>query len=100
MAKFFVGQRVRKISSDVPYPLVSIGAEGVIERFGIRPKGTVLPSGKILSQDNDVWVRYGDKVYSEVCAHIEPILYDGAQPSEFSYSELMDNLRTKVQEEV
>ena len=90
MAKFFVGCMARIVKA-YEHPEL-IGQE-------CRIIGESVSNGYdewVLSSVGSDWVL--PKVYAS--DFLEPILYDGAQPSEFSYSELMDNLRTKVQEEV
>ncbi|HED4877367.1 TPA: hypothetical protein R4K21_003186 [Stenotrophomonas maltophilia] len=93
MAKFFVGQRVRKVFTPNPKAPVKVGSEGVVSEIGFRPKGSPLKGGGVLSEDNDLWVRYGSKVYSEVSKYIEPILPEGSAPSEFTFQQLMESLQ-------
>lgn len=93
MSKFFVGQRVRKVFSPGGNPPVKVGSEGVIESLKFRKKGDPLPNGGFLSEDNDIWVRYGEKLYSEVSRYVEPILPEGAVKGDFTFQQLMDELR-------
>lgn len=93
MSKFFVGQRVRKVFTPNPKAPVKVGSEGVITSIEIRPKGDPLPRGGDLSEDNDLWVRYGEKVYSEVSRYVEPILPEGSAPSVYTFQQLMDSLQ-------
>lgn len=93
MAKFVAGMRVRKVFSPNPNSPVKVGSEGVVDRLEFRPKGSRFGKSGVLSEDNDIFVRYGGKVYSEVSTYIEPILPEGAAPSIYSYQELMDKLR-------
>lgn len=88
MAKFFVNQRVRIISADrgefeflvgLEVIVTELGAVDDIGRFGNI--GIVTPSG-----DEFVFFPW----------ELEPILPEGAQPSEFSFTELMDNLGVVV----
>ena len=103
MAKFKVGDRVRIIFS-YGWPELS-GQEGRIIEVA-TDKGVEGISEWRVAPDS--WGSYmapykginGAAKFAPNSSQLEPILYDGAQPSEFSYSELMDNLRTKVQEEV
>lgn len=92
MAKFFVGQRVRlkfsRISGRVP-----AGAEGVIYaiRESIGDAGLVNECDVIFSDWPSPTGTYG-----VLFGQLEPILPEGAQPSEFSFTELMDNLGVVV----
>lgn len=103
MSKFKVGDRVRIIYSN-GWPGLA-GETGVI--IGISDDRGVLGDSE-WDVSVDSWggqiAPYpslcGAMLYAPSSRQLEPILYNGAQPSEFSYSELMDNLRTKVQEEV
>lgn len=90
MSKFKVGDRVRVIFSLAG----NAGKQGVV--FEVGPN-KVQGCGYV---EDCVGVDIGETIGWGPSQWFEPILYDGAQPSEFSYSELMDNLRTKVQEEV
>ena len=99
MAKFFVGQRVRLVRSDFSK---NVGAEGVISHMGPWKSGDILPIGFILlGSGTDVIVKWKQvmKYKERMTDHgpctlhrLEPILPEGAQPSEFSFTELMDNL--------
>ena len=89
MAKFFVGQRVRKVFAPSENPPVKVGTEGFVEEIKFTPKGARLRNGVILSEDNDIRVRYGSKVYLEVSAYVEPILPEGSQPLGYSFEKMM-----------
>lgn len=89
MAKFFVGQRVR-IKYSYKWPELD-GTEGVIIGFD-EDDLLVAP---------DSWGT-ADCPYSDIGTHqyfapspeqVEPIIPEGMQPSEFSFHELMDNLK-------
>lgn len=92
MAKFFVGQMVRHIRSESGR--VPVGAEGRIIEIGdiLSDIGTtdcrVLFYGFKSSRGTDEFCSAFDQ--------LEPILPEGAQPSEFSFTELMDNLGVVV----
>lgn len=103
MAKFKVGDRVRILWSN-SWPELA-GKDGVIE--AASPSRGALGTSDWLVAPSE-WGTHmapypgiiGGDCFGPNSSQLEPILYNGAQPSEFSYSELMDNLRTKVQEEV
>lgn len=86
----FVGQRVRLVgcewNGDTPNPT---GLEGRLR----RPTGPGVFTGKWYE-----WTVDTDCGRSIQCdSHeVEPILPEGAQPSEFSFTELMDNLGVVV----
>ncbi len=93
MAKFFVGQRVRKVFTPNPKAPVKVGTEGVVTSLCGIHKGTVLKNGTVLSEDNDLMVRYGTTCFFEVSRYIEPIIPEGHAPSIYSYEELMGKVR-------
>lgn len=108
MSKFFVGQRVRAAKADNPE---NIGLTGVITHIGWWQTGDRLPySGYVMAKsrshadvccDWDSALAGGGLQFGPANSdYLEPIISEGAQPSEFSFGELMDNLRTKMQEEV
>lgn len=92
MAKFFIGQGVKVVSVDGYVPNASlIGVEGFVNELdcewdsvsGVRNDGV-----GVTMLANDDWA-FGEW-------QLEPILPEGAQPSEFSFTELMDNLGVVV----
>lgn len=104
MAKFFVGQMVKLVNSRIPE---NIGSEGRIVALGFWEMGDLLPNGRpLVSGSADLLVDWGsikrtmngglDRVAPVESARVEPILPEGAQPSEFSFTELMDNLGVVV----
>lgn len=104
MAKFFVGQRVKLVSATT---LSNVGSQGVITHLGSWRPGDRLPIGEVIDDGYwpdvivqwDGYVSYGgvriDQGPSNT-SRLEPILPEGAQPSEFSFTELMDNLGVVV----
>lgn len=90
MVSLFVGQRVRIVGhqwfGDTEHPG---GLEGVL----YKPDCVGAYTGKVYTWG--VATKCGRKVLCD--AHeIEPILPEGAQPSEFSFTELMDNLGVEL----
>lgn len=97
MVTWFVGQRFRVVRSDRDSG--NIGITGRITHIGNYKYGDTLPSGLLYvgngadchvsldSKTIDGWYQCPAKF-----SQLEPILPEGAQPSEFSFSELMDNL--------
>lgn len=91
MSKFFVGQRVRLVRATRPE---NVGLEGRINRFEFTPRGTICRTGKPATIDCDCVVDYDTA--GDCCDHtsrLEPIIPEGAAPSELSYTELMDRLK-------
>lgn len=87
MAKFFVGQRVRIVGA------VWLPIEG-------HPYGEpgVITAASTLGVTSFKWFEWGVETESGrfiACdsSDLEPILYDGAAPSKYSYTELMDKCR-------
>lgn len=91
MSKFFVGQRVRLVRS--VSGIVPIGSEGIVYSIGVVDCGggdfgdclvkyPGYPSGFVV---DDCWAADFDQ--------LEPILPEGSAPSEFTFQQLMDNLR-------
>lgn len=105
MSKWFVGQRVRLVSTNLPE---NYGAEGRILDIGQWDDGDELPNGKMYSGDYcDLFIAWDRPVISTVKCQVlgesacrsnrvEPILYDGAQPIAESFEEMMGKLREGV----
>lgn len=92
MAKFFVGQRVRIISVDgVSENNYLLGLEGVVNEINCSWYSVV---GEVDGGVGLTLMGEDDWAFGEW--QLEPIVYDGAQPSEFSFAELMDNLGVVV----
>lgn len=91
MSKWFVGQMVRVVSTHPDAEEVS-GLEAIVNKVDCMNTEDIHGHVAVVVAGDGDWCFYPWE--------LEPILYDGEQPSEFSFSELMDNLRTKVQEEV
>lgn len=88
MVSLFVGQRVRIVSAKQKHAMLHVGKEGMI--VAVCP---VYPN----SFDVDCALRASDgNLMSWDARDLEPILPEGAQPSEFSFAELMDNLGVVV----
>lgn len=92
MSKFFVGQRVRVVRT--LNPILTPGLEATIIAVGkfngAYPGGEIVPGECKL----DIWsirAPQGDWVAS--FDQLEPILPEGAAPSEFTFQQLMDNLQ-------
>lgn len=85
MAKFFVGQKVRLVRPDNPK---NQGREDIIcEMFEER---------EIIGGPANCKLRNSDPLCYTHTSRLEPMLPEGAQPSEFSFTELMDNLGVVV----
>jgi len=104
MAKFFVGQRIRFVGTTNPK---NFGMEGRISSIGLWAYGDLLPCGSSYGskQKSDLYVDWDGFIVVDgggyhsgpIESHrVEPILPEGAQPSEFSFTELMDNLGVVV----
>lgn len=96
MAKFFVGCRVRLVQAT---KVERNGWEGVITSITHHSKGTPTRGGIPLQHDCDcvvLWYEDMSRKYATAFWQIEPILPEGAQPSEFSFTQLMDNLGVVV----
>ena len=102
MAKFFVGQRVRLVRPKNPS---NYGLTGRITIIRAYVMGDILPNGKhFIGESAECWLEFdqcrrdetGDSVGASLFERLEPILPEGAQPSEFSFTELMDNLGVVV----
>jgi len=96
VAHFFVGQRVRLVRA---VHQENNGITGVITHIGPWRFGDKLPDGTFLGAHSaDCFLRLdyprhdGDTVGPNKFEHLEPILPEGAAPSEFTFSELMENL--------
>lgn len=86
MAKFFVGQRVRIVK--VYKAKEALGKEATLLRW--RESGCWEASVDGYGEwFNGLWYGFDED-------QLEPILPEGAQPSEFSFTELMDNLGVVV----
>ncbi len=88
MAKFYVGQRVRKVRlrgdglGPVPYP---VGTEGTVSSIGPFRAGSVSWDGFVFSQDDDLTVTWSDGTDVALLAYmVEPIQPEGWQPVEWS----------------
>jgi hypothetical protein len=90
MAKFFVGQRVKIVGATISKRL--IGTETRIVGFtNCAWNGIEYYSGwetQAITDDGAKFVAMDGQ--------LEPILPEGAQPSEFSFTEIMDNLGVVV----
>lgn len=106
MVSLFVGQRVRLRSSAASE---NIGREGVVLAIGMWGHLDILPDGVVLEYPGkwvDTYVKWDYPILTtngctvKDCGvesfRIDPILPEGAQPSEFSFTELMDNLGVVV----
>ncbi len=95
MSSFFVGQRVRIVWVHLERNASMVGREGrIIEISDRDPKMTIhgLDISPIRTVVND-----GMRTsYGYAADQLEPIIPDGAKPSEFSYQELMDRCREGV----
>lgn len=88
MANFFVGQKVR-VNCDFSE------FHGIETRVvGLQVAGWDDESGDYLGIQVDLVFEDGPVVFES--HELEPILPEGAQPSEFSFTELMDNLGVVV----
>lgn len=94
MAKFFVGQRVKVVSSTKKE---NLGIEANIESFVFTAKGTKTRSGIPLSRDcNCAIVIDSGLRYAANTDQLEPILPEGNQPCGMSYEEMMQEFKEKV----
>lgn len=91
MVSKFVGQRVRLVRPHFPS---NFGIEGRIWAICYLPIGRPIPGdGRLAGMDSDCVVAWDDGDNApQLLSQLEPILPEGAQPSEFSFTELMDNL--------
>lgn len=99
MARFFVGQRVVLVRGrDFVSRAKSHGSLGVVSGLGFWGRGEWGIDGRMEFDCNVTikWDDYPGREYFQNTAQLEPILPEGAQPSEFSFSELMDNLGVVV----
>lgn len=96
MAKFFVGQRVRVVGS-TSFPQL-VGTECRVRKLDA--------SAYVVAHDNherglvltDILSPRGTGKHVAFDDHqLEPILPEGQAPSEFSFSELMDDLMAKME---
>lgn len=90
MARLFLGQRVRvNPGADCDtLPDAVRGAEGFVNEFNCENED---------GQSGHVGVTImGDPNWAFLPHELEPILPEGAQPSEFSFTQLMDNLGVVV----
>lgn len=91
MARFFMGQRVRVVSCDDTFDaaaMETVGKEGVVNEFDCVNEADVGGMIGVTISGNPDW-----------CYHpheIEPITPEGHQPAEYSYTELMDRLKSGV----
>ena len=87
MSRFFVGQRVRVVKAFFPE---NVGREtGITEIFDeCESQEPGWPVNCCLAGKSRGNANHTDR--------LEPILPEGAQPSEFSFAELMDNLGVVV----
>lgn len=102
MTKFFVGQRVRVARPRHP------ANKGITGRIAIiKPyiAGERLPNGnRYVGSPGDCWIDLdrprNDGGMAGVSAfyQLEPILPEGAQPSKFSFQELMEDLNERSYE--
>lgn len=100
MVTWFIGQRVRVVR---PNDTRNMGITGNITNLGFWKDGDILPCGSIYEGHIADCVIHFDREsaqgFIDQPAHtsqLEPILPEGAQPSEFSFTELMDNLGVVV----
>ena len=100
MDKWVVGQRVRIVR---PFHSQNEGLTGWISEIGPWFYMQKLPDGSLLGCDKtDCMIRLdsprhdGSTYAPNSFDQIEPILPEGHKPSEFSFSELMDNLGVVV----
>ena len=101
MSRFFVGQRVVLARSlDLSSRAILYGLQGRIVSFEFNPKGSPCSDGSELHIDCDCSVLWeGDCSDSyQHTLQLEPIIDPGATPSEYSFTELMDRLRSGVVE--
>lgn len=93
MSKFFVGQRVKVVSTENGAENV-IGSEGVVNEIGCEWCSSLSP---VIYSDDGVGVTInGNSTWAFHPWQLEPILPEGSAPSEYSFSELMDSLRETV----
>lgn len=95
MAKFFVGQMVKVVGATSFPELIGIqcivtGIDSVAILCGTTEKVDGLIE---IDARSPRFPKNSIAVYSE---HLEPILYDGAQPIEESFDEMMGKLREGV----
>lgn len=101
MAKWFVGQPVRLRAmplTGIHVDSVPVGTEGRIVSLQFRPKGYPTSVGP-LSFDSDCvvdFIQYG--LRSTETSRLEPILPEGAAPSEYTAEELFEKLGINVTE--
>jgi hypothetical protein len=84
MAKFFVGQRVRVTRSDFYPEMIGIEARIIEEALVEGDDSWLLRAG-----GEPKW--YVEKHNAPYC--LEPILPEGAAPSDFTFQQLMDSLQ-------
>lgn len=96
MAKFFVGQRVRIVRAKHPE---NNGLTGVISHIGPWGRMDRLPSGdRLLDRSADCYLRLdrprhdGRTSGANDFDQLEPILPEGAAPSDFTFQQLMENV--------
>lgn len=89
MARFFVGQRVRVAWVTNTEFSHEVGKEGIVEEIREGFFRT------LYSLNNSPFVLIGARTFGFMEDQLEPIIPEGMQPSEFSFHELMDNLKEK-----
>lgn len=91
MAKWFIGQRVKLARPSVPE---HFGCTGFIHSFEFQEKGTECADG-LLDTDTDCTVMWDGQTVEccQLLSQLEPILPNGAKPSEFvSVKDLLDSI--------
>ncbi len=95
MAKFFEGQLVRVVGYN-SFPEL-VGRECVIRRIGVISHNLMTGSIEYDVIQTDISSPSNPLRYVGFSAdHLEPILYDGAQPIAESFEEMMGKLREGV----
>ncbi|QQP96521.1 hypothetical protein [Lysobacter enzymogenes] len=93
MAKFFVGQRIKKTRGvagiGVTGRLISFNASEDYDATAELDSGVTNQSGEPIPPGHEVWIHL---------EQWEPIIPEGAQPGECSFQELMDHLRSTTPE--
>lgn len=80
-----MGQRVRIAQCNNPEMQFMVGKEGVIEGRSSVHRGNWFVSGALIARNGN------RSSWRE--EHLEPILPEGAAPSEFTFQKLMDSLQ-------
>lgn len=93
MAKFFIGQRVRIVSCneyDYADAMSLVGQEAIVNNLDVENERLVFGNIGVTVNGEEGWCFLPQE--------LEPILPEGFAPSEFSFHELMDNLKEEQHE--